>query len=1216
MRRFLYYGGCAFISVVFVAIAGLRWLIWPHIGYWQESLQLQLSQTLGRPVSIQQLEGDWQGWQPSLRLTGVRLDSANATDPAFYVEHITAQLQWRSLWHKQPLFERLRIQGVELPIDQKGTKQWDIAGWSVSLEDLTVPQANATGAQHEWLVWLLQQSHLSVQDVHVYEVNSDREKLAKQSWDIEAQLSKQGDQHQLQIEVTDTYTDAAALVYAQIQHPTPYSTALQDASAQWYAQIKQPHALLAGLSFPETSFQAEQAQLELWGGYAEHSWEPLALKLTFQKLVWQTNAAFQAASDKLEVNWRTPIHDLQHWFDSQSLQNLGVNDFAFHAQGLKLHPLDELSDPVKLDHVRARGRWAQQQLTVALDRVENNAVQLGAWMRWRPNDNTKDALHAYARIDRFDLTAISEYFPTSVDAEVKDWLQSGLLAGQLKQGALVWQGDPQQFPYQHDPKAGYFYVGGAIEHATVDYAPPEPNYKGWPAVKHASGSLYMERGQLKASFPTAHLAIPQHEAVTVHNLHFSIPDLTQDSTLHLQGDTQGSAQSYTALFRESDLGALLEHSLDDTYAQGSWQVGLQLIVPLAQAENTQVSGRIQLAPTRLRLFTDWPPIEQLTGTLFFDEYGIQAEALQGAWLGRSIHAKGVLSTRVEAPIEPFTIRGTFDASVLKDWGATSQAALFTGHTPFNAVLNLTPAGALSAQVHSSLQGLEVALPEPLRKSASESWPLALHWESDPDRPELERWRIQLNNQWHALLEHDSAQDKASSYFNAVSLALNRTLPPLQVGLQLDLQQEHVNFDAWRSWLMLMDDESDATNWLPALRSARVQSASAQIFDLPLEHFTLRLTQPKAHTWTADVSASELAGRVLWREPTVNQDSEVQAHFQRVRLRSSLMQDDRAQIEETLASELSDNHSLRLPRVGLHIEQLQVDNKQFGEIHLQAIPKQENSVWQLQNLQWQAPGMTAQGQGYWRFAGAQAGLRVEVQAELANVEEFLEFFGAPGLIHQGKGHAQLQLTWSQLPDRIRLNDIDAELQLTLKNGRFSSIQSRSAKLLELLSISSLSRLARLELGVGKAFKEGFPFDQVEGQFALRQSQLYTQNYEVLSPVGRILLNGKVALKEETLDLDVMVFPKLDMSGAAIAAGFVVNPLVGVGAFLTQWVMQRPLAEAMQVHYQVQGHWDDPDIQALPTKKATETNPSPQLKPERFTPHHDAELPLSLPLRVLP
>ena len=104
MRRFLYYGGGAFISVVFVAIAGLRWLIWPHIGYWQESLQLQLSQTLGRPVSIQQLEGDWQGWQPSLRLTGVRLDSANATDPAFYVEHITAQLQWRSLWHKQPLF--------------------------------------------------------------------------------------------------------------------------------------------------------------------------------------------------------------------------------------------------------------------------------------------------------------------------------------------------------------------------------------------------------------------------------------------------------------------------------------------------------------------------------------------------------------------------------------------------------------------------------------------------------------------------------------------------------------------------------------------------------------------------------------------------------------------------------------------------------------------------------------------------------------------------------------------------------------------------------------------------------------------------------------------------------------------------------------------------------------------------------------------------------
>ena len=63
------------------------------------------------------------------------------------------------------------------------------------------------------------------------------------------------------------------------------------------------------------------------------------------------------------------------------------------------------------------------------------------------------------------------------------------------------------------------------------------------------------------------------------------------------------------------------------------------------------------------------------------------------------------------------------------------------------------------------------------------------------------------------------------------------------------------------------------------------------------------------------------------------------------------------------------------------------------------------------------------------------------------------------------------------------------------------------------------------------------------------------------------------------MNAVVVPKLDVSGAAIAAGVVVNPLLGVGAFLTQWLMQSPLSEAMTLRYSVDGDWNDLRIQEV-------------------------------------
>jgi uncharacterized protein YhdP len=66
---------------------------------------------------------------------------------------------------------------------------------------------------------------------------------------------------------------------------------------------------------------------------------------------------------------------------------------------------------------------------------------------------------------------------------------------------------------------------------------------------------------------------------------------------------------------------------------------------------------------------------------------------------------------------------------------------------------------------------------------------------------------------------------------------------------------------------------------------------------------------------------------------------------------------------------------------------------------------------------------------------------------------------------------------------------------------------------------------------------------------------------------------------------------------------VNPLIGLGAFVTQWLLKQPLARAMTMEYAVTGSWDDPRIEPIdasgkePDKQTPRpANSSPRRMPE--------------------
>ncbi len=242
----------------------------------------------------------------------------------------------------------------------------------------------------------------------------------------------------------------------------------------------------------------------------------------------------------------------------------------------------------------------------------------------------------------------------------------------------------------------------------------------------------------------------------------------------------------------------------------------------------------------------------------------------------------------------------------------------------------------------------------------------------------------------------------------------------------------------------------------------------------------------------------------------------------------------------------------------------------------------------------APGIRLEGRGTWRLTGPDRGLGVDVNISVNDLGEYLRFAGKPELMHSGNGDITAKLNWRRLPWSIDVANLEGEIQVDLSRGRFNSINSRSARLLELLSLQSLGRMASLDLNLGALTRDGFPYDQLLGTLTLHDARLSTYDYRVIGPVGAIVIEGDVGLKAENVNLDAVVVPRLDVSGAAIAAGIAVNPLLGAGAFLAQWIMQSPMSKAMTVRYSVNGQWDNLNISESSEPIKTQEQP-PAIEP---------------------
>jgi uncharacterized protein YhdP len=152
-----------------------------------------------------------------------------------------------------------------------------------------------------------------------------------------------------------------------------------------------------------------------------------------------------------------------------------------------------------------------------------------------------------------------------------------------------------------------------------------------------------------------------------------------------------------------------------------------------------------------------------------------------------------------------------------------------------------------------------------------------------------------------------------------------------------------------------------------------------------------------------------------------------------------------------------------------------------------------------------------------------------------------------------------------------------------------MDSGAGKLLSVLSLQDLPK--HIVLGFTDVFSEGFQFDNINGNAAIKDGVIETQDFHLDGSSAKVTMKGNVDLNNETQNLRVRVLPTLGSSVSLIGA-FAISPAVGIGSLIVNKVLGDPLDKLASFEYNVSGKWSDPSVVKVGAGQIKEINPNEQ------------------------
>ena len=566
------------------------------------------------------------------------------------------------------------------------------------------------------------------------------------------------------------------------------------------------------------------------------------------------------------------------------------------------------------------------------------------------------------------------------------------------------------------------------------------------------------------------------------------------------------------------------------------------------------------------------------------------------------------------------MQGTATAEGLRqaqELGFAARLAQYaSGSTAYTATLGVR-GGVPELAVNSSLVGMALTLPAPFAKAADA--PLPLRLETTAIRASLVAGIDGLVRPQDQL-QFDVGKAVSVAYVRdvsgpdarvlrgsiAVGLAPDETTPVPAEGVQANVNMATIDVDAWSNILSHTTGTdlspgaaaSVGMGYLPtslAVRSREILVSGRKLHNVVVGGGREGLL------WRANLDASELNGYVEYRQPSGSVGGRLYARLARLDVAPSAAQDVESVLDEQPAS---------IPALDIVVEDLVLRGKKLGRIEIDAVnlgasassaARDVPREWRLNRFNITTPEAVLTASGNWiNVAGqtpASAARSIKdrrqtvmnFKLDISDAGELFNRFGMKDVVRKGQGKVEGQVTWMGSPITLDYPSMGGSFNVNVETGQFLKVEPGIAKLLGVLSLQSLPR--RLLLDFRDVFSEGFAFDFLRGDVTIAQGIARTNNLQMKGVNGAALMEGEADIARETQNIKVVVVPEINAGSASLLASYI-NPVWGIGSFLAQLILRRPLLDAVTKEFLVDGTWVDPRVTEVPHRPGAAPLPEPE------------------------
>ena len=887
--------------------------------------------------------------------------------------------------------------------------------------------------------------------------------------------------------------------------------------------------------------------------------------------------------------------------------------FSLNSEQLVLQMPDYFSEAaMPFDKLNLQARWSflpDNQLQLQIDSLD--FVQQGLSGSLSGSHIMPLAGKGMGKVDftgtlnGFQLNHIDRYLPMQTPTDLRAWLSGALEGGVAQDVSLRLRGDLAEFPFHGNTAAerarGEFRVAGRIEDGKLNYTPGHYAKDGskdkdgkplplWPQAEHIKGSFVFDRARMEIHGDTASTG-----GVTLSSVKAVVPDLSvHDSMLDIDGNAAGPMQEYMKYMAASPVLERISHFTDETQATGAAKLALKLHLPLAHMIDAKVQGSLQLLNNDIVLFNDLPPVQGSQGRIEFNEHGVNLNALSGSFLGGPVSITGgsqrdnSIVVKLGGTITADGFRKNYPSPMMQ-----RLAAHFSGGTRYTGLVTVRDR-QVQVAVDSSLAGLGLDLPLPVKKAPADSLPLRFVLTNTVgSEPAVQHDDIRISLGGGIAARYLRQKNgKQPWHLLRGGIGVNAPAPEPESGMMLNVNLRALNVDNWLDFGDQVagkpepvkpgaSDSTDISQYvLPDSIAAR--ASELVVGDRKLENVVVGVSRQKS-LWQATIDATQVSGYLTWNEsPTGQGLGKVTARL------SSLI------IPESAANDVQDlldgkSAAATIPALDIVADRFELFNKPLGRLELQANNAMVTTAreWRVSKLALTNPDGELKGTGKWVSSNGEHNTSLNFVLDIADAGKLLDRFGFVGTLKGGKGKLNGDIAWKGLPYSFDIPSLSGQIAMNIEKGQFLKQDPGAAKLLGVLSLQALPRLLKLDFH--DVFSEGLAFDGITANATISHGIARTENWKMHGVAATVLMDGSADIANESTNLHVVVIPEVNLGTAPLVYALAVNPVIGLGSFLAQLFISAPVMKALTYQVQVTGPWKAPVVTKLESGKLEPTTP---------------------------